>query len=109
MSYIEPKSAQEFDSAIESALKNDPYVVIYYTATWCGPCRAIAPVFTKSSQDNTNVKFFKVDIDLTQESPRVATISSVPKFEFYKSGSKVSEFAGASAANLNKSVADLQA
>ncbi|EGG21841.1 thioredoxin [Cavenderia fasciculata] len=111
MSCMEPKSSQEFDTSLDSALENDPYVVVYYTAVWCGPCRAIAPVFSNASIDNPKVRFFKVDIDQNQGSKRVGAISSVPKFEFYKNGTKVSEFSGgrASPANPQKHLADLQA
>ena len=43
--------------------KPDSRVIAYYTAAWCGPCRAIAPVFSELAANNTDVVFVKIDVD----------------------------------------------
>lgn len=61
-------------------------VVVDFTATWCGPCKKIAPVFESLAAQNTDVRFVKVDVD---KAPDVATkeaIQSVPSFLFFKVG-----------------------
>ena len=37
--------------------------ILYFTATWCPPCKAIKPVYEKMSKDHPEVAFGKVDID----------------------------------------------
>uniref|UniRef100_A0A8C1CQV1 Thioredoxin b n=1 Tax=Cyprinus carpio carpio TaxID=630221 RepID=A0A8C1CQV1_CYPCA len=61
---IEDKPA--FDNALKNA--GDKLVVVDFTATWCGPCQNIGPVFKELSekQENSNVVFLKVDVDDAQ-------------------------------------------
>ena len=47
-------------SALTSA---NPRVLAYFTATWCGPCRAIAPKFAALAGAHASVKFVKIDVD----------------------------------------------
>lgn len=41
-------------------------VVVDFTATWCGPCRLMAPIFTELSKKFLNLIFLKVDVDEVQ-------------------------------------------
>jgi thiol-disulfide isomerase/thioredoxin len=54
-------------SLSNEARSQDGKKVAYFTATWCGPCRMIAPNFTALSDEIDGVGFMKVDIDQNQE------------------------------------------
>lgn len=41
-------------------------VLVDFTATWCGPCKMIAPIFEQLSTTYTNIVFLKVDVDQNQ-------------------------------------------
>jgi thioredoxin 1 len=66
-------------------------VILYYTATWCGPCQAIAPIYEKLSSQHKDIVFAKIDIDTLREAAEFAQIRSVPTFQFRYNGKKVSE------------------
>ena len=65
----EPSNSGEMDALVSSAALNGKLIVIDFTATWCGPCKMIAPIFKQLSQEFSGVIFVKVDVD---EAPDVA-------------------------------------
>lgn len=76
----------------ESLLKTNMYVVADFFATWCGPCKAIAPMyegFAKASSIPGYLAFAKVDTDKNQDTARAYNISAMPTFMFFKNGKQV--------------------
>ena len=53
-------------------------VVVDFFATWCGPCKMLAPVFESVSEEVSNAKFVKVDIVESLELAQKFGISTVP-------------------------------
>ena len=97
-------SMDELKKALEQ-----PKVVTYYTASWCGPCRAIAPVFEKLEAEYESITFAKVDIDQLPDAASDAKIMSVPTFHFYKDQQLLGQFAGADKQKLEDTVDNLDA
>ena len=77
--------------------------VLYYTATWCPPCKAIKPVYEKLSEDFEGIGFGKIDVDENAESAEAAGIRSVPTFVF-SGGANIS---GADEASLRRELEKL--
>nr|XP_023654104.1 thioredoxin [Paramormyrops kingsleyae] len=92
----------DFDKTLKDA--GQKLVVIDFTATWCGPCKAIAPIFQKLSDDYQNVVFLKVDVDEAQDVASSCGVSCMPTFQFYKNGVKIGEFSGADKNKLEEMV-----
>ena len=69
--------------------------IFYFTASWCPPCKRIAPVFEKLSVENPGASFVKIDIDALPDAAASAGIQSVPTFQFRNGSQKVFEFSGA--------------
>uniref|UniRef100_A0A7N8X6T2 Thioredoxin n=1 Tax=Mastacembelus armatus TaxID=205130 RepID=A0A7N8X6T2_9TELE len=80
----------------------DKLVVVDFSATWCGPCKKIAPEYEDLSKkpENKNVVFLKVDVDEAEDVSTDCGISCMPTFHFYKNGKKVDEFSGANLTTL---------
>ena len=70
-------------------------VVVDFYATWCGPCKMLAPVFEELEKDmDGQAKFVKIDIDESMEIARKYMVSSVPTVMIFKDGKTVDTMVG---------------
>ncbi|EOY21393.1 Tetraticopeptide domain-containing thioredoxin isoform 6, partial [Theobroma cacao] len=56
-------STGELETKLNAATRTSRLVILYFTATWCGPCRFISPLYTSLAAKYVKVVFLKVDID----------------------------------------------
>lgn len=98
-------SLSELDTKMNAATRTSRLVILYFTATWCGPCRFISPVYTSSASKYPKVVFLKVDIDEARDVAAKWNISSVPTFFFIKNGKEVDKVVGADKSALEKKIA----
>jgi len=73
----------------------DKLVVIDFYATWCGPCKAIAPEILVLSNTMLDVLFLKVDVDENDAIASEYDINAMPTFAFVKNKKLVESFSGA--------------
>ncbi|KKA30278.1 hypothetical protein TD95_003871 [Thielaviopsis punctulata] len=97
-------SAADF-KALLSAHK---IVVADFWATWCAPCKAVAPLFQSLATANIHDKlaFAKIDIDDVGELAQEYGVSSIPTFVLFEDGKPAGEIKGAAPAKLNELVKD---
>ena len=73
-------------------------IVKRYTASWCGPCKQLAPVFDALQSEMTNERdqiiFQTIDVDQNRDEALEKGISSVPTVIFEKNGQQVYRFSG---------------
>ncbi|MGL5348439.1 MAG: thioredoxin [Peptostreptococcaceae bacterium] len=70
-------------------------VVVDFFATWCGPCKMLAPVFEALGEEMKNeASFLKVDIDQSLEIAQKFNISTVPTMMIFKDGKPVESLVG---------------
>jgi thioredoxin 1 len=67
-----------------------------FSAVWCGPCRALAPVMNEIKGQFSNVKFEDYDVDEAYDEATQYGIRSVPTVIIVKDGKEVERFTGAS-------------
>ena len=65
-----------------------------FSATWCGPCRMLAPVMNEIKSKYPNVKFEDIDIDEYNEDVEKYSVTSVPTVIIEKNGQLLERFTG---------------
>ena len=95
---------EKIDDFLE-IIKSDKLVIIDFTATWCGPCKRIAPEFENMSKVYTDCIFKKVDVDEGVEISEHCDIGSMPTFNFYKNDNMLDSFSGANIETLKEYIA----
>jgi len=91
------KDMDDFNSQLAAA--GGKLVVVDFHATWCGPCKMIAPHMEEMSKTMQDVVFLKVDVDDCEDIAAEYKITAMPTFIFIKSKTKVADLTGA---NVNK-------
>ena len=81
----------EFNNEV---INSNEVAVIDFFATWCGPCKMLAPVFEEVSNEIPNAKFFKVDIDESLDLARQYNVSSVPTIKIFRQGDLMETLVG---------------
>jgi thioredoxin 1 len=80
---------------IFTAETNNGIVLADFFATWCGPCKMIAPVLEELDQDmGKQVKIVKIDVDQNQETANKFGIMSIPTLLVMKDGKVVDTLVG---------------
>jgi len=70
-------------------------VVVDFTASWCGPCKRIAPFYDELSAKYPNAVFLKVDVDQCQETAAGQGVTAMPTFMFFRNKTKLDKIQGA--------------
>lgn len=84
---------QDFDQEVEKA---PGLTIVDFWATWCGPCRMIAPVLDQLATDYAGqLKVTKLDVDANIKTSTRFNVRSIPMLLFFKEGKVVDQIVGA--------------
>ncbi|KAF5740804.1 hypothetical protein HS088_TW11G00884 [Tripterygium wilfordii] len=92
---------------LNNAKESKQLVAVDFTATWCGPCRIISPIFSELAKKFTNVIFLKVDVDELRSVAEEWSVEAMPTFIFLKEGKLVHKIVGARKEELVQTVEKL--
>jgi len=80
----------------DEVLKSPQPVLVDFWATWCGPCRAIAPVVEElAGEYEGRIKVCKLDVDTEQKTAEEYGIRSIPTLLIFKDGKVATQVVGA--------------
>ncbi|KAK8810294.1 hypothetical protein WA538_002869 [Blastocystis sp. DL] len=82
--------------------------IMNFSATWCGPCKMMAPQFAALSSAYDSVNFVKIDVDNSPNLTMEEHITSVPTYLLYKNNKLIEQFAGADVNRLKKMIVDAE-
>ncbi len=75
------------ETELESLLNNESLFVVDCTATWCGPCKLVAPLMDQLAEEYSDrAKVFKLDLDTNKPIAKRFGIKSIPAVMFFKKG-----------------------
>jgi thioredoxin 1 len=82
----------DFEQEIE---KHEGLVVVDFWATWCGPCRMVAPILDQLAVEHAGkVKVTKLDVDCNAKTPMRFGVRSIPTILFFKAGKLIDQVVG---------------
>lgn len=76
-------TSQNFEQEV---LKSDKPVLVDFWASWCGPCMMMSPIVDELSEEETGVKFCKVNVDEEQALAVKFGIESIPSLLLFENG-----------------------
>ena len=83
----------DFESEVE---KHEKLTVVDFWATWCGPCRMIAPILDQLAVEHAGkLKVAKLDVDTNIKTATRFNVRSIPLLLFFKDGKVVDQIVGA--------------
>ncbi|CAL5193877.1 unnamed protein product [Lathyrus oleraceus] len=95
-------SVEDWKKYIEKENTSDKLIVVDFTASWCGPCRFMAPTFAELAKEKPHIIFLKVDVDELKTLAEEWGIRAMPTFLFFKEGKEVDRLVGANKVELQK-------
>ena len=98
------------DATFDAAISAAPLAVVDFFATWCGPCKMLAPILESVEKETEGVEFFRIDVDQAPELSRRFGIMSIPTLVFLKNGEEVDRTLGVQRKpELTAKIAELKA
>ncbi|MGL4850710.1 MAG: thioredoxin [Clostridium sp.] len=78
----------------QEVLEEKGLVLVDFFATWCGPCKMLAPILEELSNELSDVKIVKVDVDESPETASAYGIQSIPTMKVFKDGKDMQTVVG---------------
>ncbi|CAB4284970.1 unnamed protein product [Prunus armeniaca] len=97
-------TTESWDQKMEEAKRDGKTVIANFSATWCGPCKMIAPLYRELSEQYTSLMFLVIDVDELTDFSTSWDIKATPTFFFLRDGQQIDKLVGANKPELQKKI-----
>ncbi|KAL2532127.1 Thioredoxin H2 [Abeliophyllum distichum] len=97
-------SSNRWQLHFNSSKQMNKLIVVDFSASWCGPCKFMEPVFNDMSSKYTDVDFAKIDVDELSDVAKEFAVQAMPTFLLLKQGKEVERVVGAKRDELEKKI-----
>ncbi|XP_021747937.1 thioredoxin H-type-like [Chenopodium quinoa] len=97
-------SSTKWKEYFEASKQSNKLVVIYFTATWCGPCRYMEPTIKEIAAKYSDVDVVKIDVDELFNVSCEYGVQAMPTFLLMKKGKQIDKIVGARKEDLQNKV-----
>ncbi|KAJ1388216.1 Thioredoxin-like superfamily [Sesbania bispinosa] len=98
---------ESWDQKLEQARRDGKIVIANFSATWCGPCKMIAPYYSELSEKYPSIMFLLIDVDELTDFSTTWDIKATPTFIFLRDGQEFDKLVGANKPELEKKIASV--
>ena len=84
------------NGTFEELIASEKPILIDFFATWCGPCKSIAPILEEVAKEfSGKIKVYKINVDDNPRTPSLYNVRGIPNLIFFKAGEVVEQIVGA--------------
>ncbi|PWA43744.1 thioredoxin H-type [Artemisia annua] len=96
-----------WERKLSEAKAQGKIVVANFSASWCGPCKSIAPYYIELSDKHPSLMFLTIDVDELTEFSTQWEVKATPTFFFLKDGQQIDKLVGANKPELQKKITSI--
>ncbi|GAB2235996.1 hypothetical protein Drorol1_Dr00026443 [Drosera rotundifolia] len=95
---------ESWEEKLSQASREGKIVIANFSASWCRPCRTVAPLYSEVSEKYPSLMFLTIDVDEVSELSTSWDIKATPTFFFLRDGQEIDKLVGANKAELERKI-----